>query len=93
MPSLISFSQELIQHKLQIKHYLRKALYEHEKVSAMTDKARNIINRLFNHFMNDPAQIPVGFKNGSDDDFSLTIADYIAGMTDRFAIQIHNNID
>ena len=93
MPPLISFSQELLQHKLEIKHYLRKALYEHDKVSAMTDKARNIINRLFNYFTDDPAQIPAGFKNGSDDDFSLTIADYIAGMTDRFAIQIHNNID
>lgn len=93
MPSLISFSQELLQHKLEIKHYLRKALYEHDKVLAMTDKAKNIINRLFDYFMDDPAQIPAGFKNGSDDGFSLTIADYIAGMTDRFAIQIHNNID
>ena len=81
--------------KKKISWYYKKILFK-IKNKINLDKMEidtGDLNRLFNHFMNDPAQIPVGFKNGSDDDFSLTIADYIAGMTDRFAIQIHNNID
>ena len=92
MPALISFSKELLQSKQAIKTYLRRELYEHKHVKSMTDNAQDIITILFQYYMDDPSRIPKDFKKGSEDEFPRTVSDYIAGMTDRFAIQVHKSI-
>ena len=92
MPSLVKFSSELFKSKQEIKSYLRKSLYEHQQVKDMTNKAQLTINTLFDYFMDDPLRIPKDFKKDTTDSFERTVSDYIAGMTDRFAIQLHNNL-
>ena len=92
MPSLVKFSSELFKSKQEIKSYLRKSLYEHQQVKDMTNNAQLTINTLFDYFMDDPSRIPKDFKKDTTDSFERTVSDYIAGMTDRFAIQLHNNL-
>jgi dGTPase len=92
MPSLVKFSSELFKSKQEIKSYLRKSLYEHQQVKDMTNNAQHIIKTLFDYFTDDPKRIPKDFKKDTTDEFERTVSDYIAGMTDRFAIQLHNNL-
>mgnify|MGYP003321673265 FL=1 len=92
IPSLVKFSSELFKSKQEIKAYLRKSLYEHQQVKDMTNNAQHIINTLFDYFMDDPSRIPIDFKKDTADEFERTVSDYIAGMTDRFAIQLHTNL-
>lgn len=93
LPPLIKFSSELLESKQKIKSYLRKSLYEHKRVAKMTSNAKDIIKTLFDYFIDDPKRIPEDFMKDSRDDYPRTISDYIAGMTDRFAIQLHSNIN
>jgi dGTPase len=92
MPSLVKFSSELFKSKQEIKSYLRKSLYEHKQVKDMTDNAQHIIKTLFDYFTEKPSRIPKDFKKDTTDAFERTVSDYIAGMTDRFAIQLYNKI-
>ena len=80
------------QKQFELKQFLRNSLYKHERVVKMTDNAKKIIKDLFFHFMNDPSLLPKSYKKNSDDDFSRSIADYLAGMTDRYAISIHKEL-
>ena len=92
MPSLVKFSLELFKSKQEIKSFLRKSLYEHQQVKDMTNNAQHIIKILFDYFKDDPKRIPKDFKKDTTDEFERTVSDYIAGMTDRYAIQLYNNL-
>ena len=92
LPSIIKLSKNMEQKQLELKKFLRHSLYEHDRVVKMTDNAKKIIKDLFFHFMNDPSLLPKSYKKNSDDDFSRSIADYLAGMTDRYAISIHKEL-
>ena len=92
-----AFNNELVRileelDEKEIKSYLRKSLYEHQQVKDMTNNAQHIIKILFNYFTDDPKRIPKDFKKDTTDAFERTVSDYIAGMTDRFAIHLHNNL-
>lgn len=102
---LIAFSPAMTQHQLEMKRFLRKNLYQHYKVARMSAKAKTIIHDLFWLFMEQPELLPNEYQleqdlknkqhettNTLQDTQSLmarNIADYIAGMTDRFAIKEH----
>ena len=92
IPPLIKFSTDIFESKQEIKTYLRKSLYEHKRVADMTNNAKSIIKVLFDYFMDDPKGIPENFTKDTRDDFPRIVSDYIAGMTDRFAIKLHSNI-
>jgi dGTPase len=91
---LITFSESMRQKNLELKSYLRSNLYRHYRVHRMTAKAIRTITSLFEAFFNDPRLMPdearqhtsqleeTEGKNGR----ARAVADYIAGMTDRFAI-------
>ncbi len=91
---LIGFSDGMKEKSLQLKRFLRKNMYRHYRVHRMTAKARRIIHALFDEFMNDPALLPdearinlwEGEQEGGSSGRARAVADYIAGMTDRFAI-------
>lgn len=91
---LIGMSEGMQQKNLQLKTYLRKNMYQHEKVVEMTDHAKTVIRKLFNAFMDDETLIPEDFKNkraykdldNNENSKARVVADYIAGMTDRYAI-------
>ncbi len=96
-PYLISFSADITQQNLALKQFLRKNLYHHYKVNRMSAKAMRIIRELFQVFFDDIALMPPehqanALKYKMQQDKARAVADYIAGMTDRFAIREHRRL-
>lgn len=63
-------------------------MYRHYRLIRMAEKAERIISTLFNSYIENPSQLPPQyFSRTQDEDKYIVVADYIAGMTDRFAGQ------
>jgi dGTPase len=92
---LIGFSQPFVETQRMLKDFLRTHLYTHPRVQQMTRQANETIHLLFDAFMADfellPAQHAARARDGERADgragAARVVADYVAGMTDRFAIQ------
>lgn len=89
---LVSLSEETQKKHLQLKRFLRKNLYKHERVREMTDSARHVVQTLFHAYLDDISRLPEDFQDkckageaGGSGGIARVIADYIAGMTDRYA--------
>ncbi len=91
-PRLVAYSAELLPELRVLKTFLRDNLYHHYQVLRMTDKARRIIQDLFAAFMNDPRLLPPQYLQMTKADKPRAIADYIAGMTDRYAMKEHRRL-
>jgi dGTPase len=97
---LLGFSEEVREEHLALKRFLRERVYRHYKVLRMTSKARRVVRELFNAFMNDTALMPdehAGHAqrltaSAADAGKARAVADYIAGMTDRYAILEHRRL-
>ena len=97
---LIGFSAATRDANYALKSFLRESLYKHYKVRRMTAKARRTIRELFDAFLSEPALMPDEHKSGADAGESehgragraRAVADYIAGMTDRYAILEHRRL-
>jgi dGTPase len=97
---LMAFSEDMIAQKLELKQFLRKSLYQHYRVHRMSKKAADVIDALFNAFMDDLKILPTEalahcntLKNKhGDKGVARGISDYIAGMTDRYAIVEYERI-
>ena len=97
---LVSFSPEVAQEQLKLKQFLNQRVYRHYKVLRMTSKAKLVVTRLFNTFVADPKLMPtehqeaVGLLEGKlgASGRARAVADYIAGMTDRYAIMEHERL-
>jgi dGTPase len=90
--SLAAFSAGMYAEHKELKHFLRINLYQHYQVLRMTNKARRIISDLFGAFMDDPRLLPPQYQQMAITDKPRAIADYIAGMTDRYAIREHRRL-
>lgn len=78
-----------------LKKFLRTHLYRHYLVMRMSTKAQRIIGDLFNVFMADSRLLPPQLQPAAEyaeSDRARTVADYIAGMTDRYAIREHRRM-
>jgi dGTPase len=88
---LVILGKEMKDKNIELKRFLRKNLYRHKRVQNMTSEAKNIIRALFESFMqnkkllSEELQKEIGEAPG-DDYRARKVADYIAGMTDRYAI-------
>ena len=92
---LVAFSDEVYAEHTELKRFLNKFLYQHEKVLRMTGKAQKMIEVLFERYMSNPGEMPKEFfvRAGTDEKTAArVVADYIAGMTDRFAIAEHDRL-
>ena len=93
---LISFSPVMREQQTELKRFLRTNLYQHYRVNRMTSKAQRIVRDLFKIFMQDVKLMPDEFqqrtKLDSPTDQARTVADYIAGMTDRYAIREYQRL-
>ncbi len=93
-PPLIAFSDAMKQEAQELKRFLRKNLYQHYQVNRMTSKARRIITDLFNIFISGPQLLPPDYQLDGDDkaEQARKVADYIAGMTDRYAMREYRRL-
>jgi dGTPase len=84
---LASFSPEVQSERLQEKRYLYDTLYTCEPLEIEHDKAEEVVTALFNHWINDPEELPVShFDEVENEGLARVVADYIAGMTDSFIL-------
>jgi dGTPase len=89
-PPLIAFSEAMFAQHQALKQFLRVNMYHHYQVERMSHKARRIISDLFGVFMENRNLLPPQFQPQAD--HARAVADYIAGMTDRYAIREHRRI-
>jgi len=89
---LIAFSPKIREEQQQLKQFLRRHLYQHYRVARMSGKAKRIIFDLFHAFMEDARLLPPQFQEKAGRDKPRAISDYIAGMTDRYAIREHRRL-
>jgi len=97
---LVGFSDATRELNHALKTFLREQVYKHYKVRRMTAKARRVMRELFEAFFNDPTLMPDEHKaTGSRLELvqgpkgrARAVADYIAGMTDRYAILEHRRL-
>jgi dGTPase len=94
--ALVGFSDDMFQQHLALKKFLNTHLYRHENKLAMTREVQAMIRELFAIYLNDVQQMPLEFSAAAarqdDAGRARVVADYIAGMTDRYAIAEHERI-
>lgn len=85
---VVGFSEDMHRRNRQLKDFLFTRLYRHHRVVRMAVKAENLIRNLFQAYAAEPTMLPVHVQ-AMIDEYGLerTICDYIAGMTDRYAIE------
>jgi len=95
---LILFSEKLHTKNLEMKRFLRDHLYQHYKVHRMTVRADRIVKGLFEAFMKDPLLLPhvkdqrKQLRQVDEQQLARQVADYVAGMTDRYAIDEYERL-
>jgi dGTPase len=91
--SLAGFSDELAAEERELKNFLYAHLYDLPELRPVRDEAQRVVADLAAAYRADPGLLPIGWRRGSDEVQHLrTIGDFIAGMTDRFAIARHEEI-
>lgn len=91
---LIGFSEEMLEQHRELKRFLRDHLYRHYRVNRMTAKAQRVVKTLFGAFMDDARLLPPDARSSARRQEEAAgvagraraVADYVAGMTDRYAI-------
>ncbi len=97
---LVCFSVQMAGQSAALKRLLHQNLYRHPQVVQTTQAARDVVRELFGIYLAEPAQIPRAANIFSDPQserarpavLARTVADYIAGMTDRFATREHERL-
>jgi len=89
---LVAFSEALQQEQQELKRFLRQNLYQHYRVARMSAKSRRVVTELFQAFLADPRLLPPEFQARASEGTPRAIADYIAGMTDRYALLEHRRL-
>jgi dGTPase len=90
---IIRFSEETRQLNHELKQFLFDRMYRHYRMIRMADKAKRIIRQLFEVYLENTDQLPPSFHHRLEEENRMQlICDYIAGMTDRFALQEYKKL-
>ena len=93
---VVAFSEPMRQNDRALRDFLFKHMYRHERITRMTAAAREVVRELFAMYMARPEHLPEPWRPGAADLGSPAqarlVADYIAGMTDRFAQEEHGKL-
>jgi dGTPase len=91
--NVIGYSEEMQRRNRELKDFLYKNLYRHYRVTRMQVKAERLIADIFNLYCSEPMMLPTTTQvNIEKRGLERTICDYIAGMTDRYAIEEHQRL-
>jgi dGTPase len=91
--NVIGYSEDMQRRNRELKDFLYKKLYRHYRVSRMQIKAERLITDLFNAYRAEPSMLPDHIQKFIEKrGLERTICDYIAGMTDRYAIEEHQKL-
>jgi dGTPase len=89
---LVAFSADVRKEADALKSFLLHNLYRHYRVMRMTTKARRVVTELFRAFLDEPRLLPIDHQARAAEDKARAIADYVAGMTDRYAMKEHQRL-
>lgn len=93
---IVGFSAELIDHDVELKAFFHKHMYAHPKVKDMAEQGKRVVSALFNLYIKKPQAMPQGWREKTDGANSQitarVVADFIAGMTDKFALDTCKNL-
>jgi dGTPase len=90
---LVGYSPEMARRVKELKEFLFTNLYRHYRVVRMGDKAGRVLRDLFLSYVGEPLQLPPHYQERIPrDDVHRVVCDYIAGMTDRFAVDEHRKL-
>jgi dGTPase len=79
--------------KSGLERFLFHAVYHHPSILAQRRQAQNMLREMFEFLVNDPTQLPAKFHGIAETDgLPRAVADYLAGMTDRFAFDRHRQL-
>jgi dGTPase len=87
MDALVCFTPEMHERSQRLKRFLRENLYRHPQVVATTERAKQVVRELFDVYAAQPGEMSAA--PGSSSRSLRTVADYLAGMTDRYALREH----
>lgn len=93
--AVIGFSAPMAKNDRQIKEFLTKNVYRHRRVMSVMERAEGVLERLYKHYWHDVAALPVEWradKNSGDQIHARRIVDFLAGMTDRFALAEYHRL-
>src|SRR5690606_24128758 len=91
-PPLVAFSDAMRRDADALKRFLMRALYRHERVNRMMAHAQQVVRDLFAAYRAAPDLLPPDHRARIEADGLRAIADYVAGMTDRFALREHRRL-
>ncbi len=87
---LVIFGDEMKNKEKNLKVFLKEKMYNHPKVKTMNFKAKKIVSDLFDLYIDEPYLLPTGWRNfKNENEKYVNVSDYISGMTDNYAINIH----
>ncbi|MBN2501509.1 MAG: deoxyguanosinetriphosphate triphosphohydrolase [Anaerolineales bacterium] len=91
--NVIGYTEDMHRRNRELKDFLFNNLYRHHRVVRMQTKAEKVISDIFNAYVTEPEMLPEHIqRNIAEIGLERTVCDYIAGMTDRFAIQEHEKL-
>jgi dGTPase len=93
-PPLVAFSSDMRAQSQVLKTFLLRNLYRHPQVMETTDRARRVVSDLFTRYLETPGEMPESHTRSQAtlQQRARAVTDYIAGMTDRFAIREHERL-
>ena len=94
--AVVAFSDDFEKENKALKRFLFERMYRHYRVNRMASKARRLVQELFRLFLEEPNTLPPDWRRKTDgsgtEKTAIAVADYIAGMTDRYAIEEHRRL-
>jgi dGTPase len=94
--ALVAFSRDMVEDLAQLRAFLMERMYRHWRVNRTRSQARRILAEMFQLFLTEPDVLPTEWfarsQNRDEAGLARVVCDYIAGMTDRFAIEEHRKL-
>ena len=91
--NLVTFSPAMAAKNRQLRSFLFTHLYRHYRVIRMAVKTQRLVTQLFRTYLDEPSQLPESVRSRlGEDDPRRVICDYVAGMTDRYALEEHRKL-
>jgi len=93
---LVCFGQQMQENNRVLQSFLNEKMYRHEKVEQIMERARRVVAALFEAYMNDPKLLPQNWQQEAQPSdtprYARQVCDFIAGMTDRYALEQHKRL-
>ena len=93
---IIAFSAQMREKDRVLKQFLTRCVYSHARIEEIMERARRVVRDLFESYMNEPKLLPANWREegavADEARFARQVCDFIAGMTDRYALESHKRL-